>query len=308
MPSFPNFFARLKAVAALLGLAAAFTAAGCATISKQNTVYLIRIEKGDTLAGIARKYDTSWEQIAALNGYAKGAVPTVGEVLRVAPGPGGLVAGAAAAPPSAIRLARRLPGRTKAEENASGDPDLGFTADDIPSEDGKTRRAAPAVPAAGPGAPKAKGLLFDSSGDDDGAAAGGSRDTSAAFFHWPVKGEVSSPFGWRGRKHHDGIDIRAKYGTDLLAAGPGIVEFVGNKRGYGKTVIIRHGQWHSLYGHLSTYNVSQGDHLTRATVIGQIGTSGNASGPHVHFEIRNPRGQAINPKELVAAADLISSN
>ena len=293
-----NFIVRVFLLLVLAGATSA-----CQTTSGSGPVYLIRIEKGDTLAGIARKYDTTWEKISDLNGLGQ-ATPKVGEILRVIPGPGGLVAGARPAPASVLpRLARRLPPRTKADLNGDGG-DLGFTEDDIPTDDGKARRGtlkAPAVaPKAAP-APKAKGLFFDS-----GDAA--SVNDSAAFFRWPVKGEVSSPFGWRGRRHHEGIDIRARYGTNLVASGPGIVEFAGNKNGYGRTLIIRHGRWRTLYGHLSSCNVNVGDHVTRTSVIGQIGTTGNASGPHVHFEIRDPNGLPRDPNDLVGSDDLLSSN
>lgn len=265
----------------IVGAAALFCLSACATTgNKQNLIYLIKIEKGDTIAQIAKKYDTSAASIIELSGITPGTAPKVGQVLRVAPGPGGLIAGA--------DEGKRLPGPRLARKLPAPDDDVQFTEDDIPSDDGKSARKKPHG-----------GLLFNNS--NDGASA-------RAFFHWPVHGQLGSRFGRRNGRPHQGIDIRAKYGTDILASGPGVVSFTGTQSGYGRTVIVRHGKWKTLYGHLSDIDVSVGDHVDGASVLGQVGTSGNASGPHLHFEIRDPRDLPQDPLGLLGRSRLLSRN
>ncbi len=117
--------------------------------------------------------------------------------------------------------------------------------------------------------------------DETSRSAGGS-------FVWPVSGEVSSHFGdKRSRHYHSGIDIRCPYGTPILASRSGIVTFSGHQRGYGRTVIIdHHDGFSTLYAHNCRNLVRAGERVSQGDTIASAGTSGNASGSHVHFEIR----------------------
>ena len=123
-------------------------------------------------------------------------------------------------------------------------------------------------------------------------------------FQWPVPNytRVSSHFGYRRhpirrtQEHHDGVDIAAPSGSDILAAEAGTVIFAGWSGGYGLTVIIDHGNnLHTLYAHNSRNLVSVGDVVTRGEVIARVGSTGVSTGPHLHFEVRvggvpqNPR-------------------
>lgn len=122
-------------------------------------------------------------------------------------------------------------------------------------------------------------------------------------FAWPVpirlNGDVSSPFGSRGRRHHDGLDLRARHGDPIFAARDGVVRFAGTMRGYGTTVIIEHGGGvASLYAHASTIFVRAGERVGRGAVIGAVGATGNATGPHLHFEI-SWAGRPIDPVPLL---------
>jgi murein DD-endopeptidase MepM/ murein hydrolase activator NlpD len=111
---------------------------------------------------------------------------------------------------------------------------------------------------------------------------------------WPVAGEVSSGFGWRespyggGSQRHTGLDIRADFGTPVRVNAPGVVVFAGrDSGGYGKTVVIDHGRnLKTLYGHLSGIYVHEGQHLPRGTAIGAVGSTGRATGVHLHYEVR----------------------
>ncbi len=258
-------------------LLALLLAAGCKTTGSGNKVYLIRVDKGDTLASIAVKYDTTWEKIAKLNGLAKGAPLKIGAVLRVEPGPGGIVAGAAPAPASARRaaLATKLPKKTR----SSGKEPAG----DIASPDEFTEEDLPEVDRDEETPKKGKGLFFNG------------KSGAGRSMVWPVYGELSSLYGQRGRRFHHGIDVRARTGTKVVAAGKGTVEFAGRQNGYGKCVIINHGRYKTLYAHLSSIDVDKGDEVDATTEIGAVGTTGNASGPHLHFEVRSLADKSLDP-------------
>lgn len=114
-------------------------------------------------------------------------------------------------------------------------------------------------------------------------------------FIWPVVGEISSPFGMRWGRLHSGIDIAADAGTSVKASRSGRIVFAGWRGGYGKAVIIEHDQGYStLYGHLSNYLVETGQVVVAGETIARVGSTGNSTGPHLHFEIRNQE-QPMNP-------------
>jgi LysM repeat protein len=114
-------------------------------------------------------------------------------------------------------------------------------------------------------------------------------------FVWPTTGELSSPYGWRWGRLHSGIDIANDGGTPVRASRAGRVSFAGWWGGYGYAVVIDHGYGLStLYGHLSDYQVAAGEYVATAQFIGSVGETGNAYGPHLHFEVRR-EGQTVNP-------------
>lgn len=126
-------------------------------------------------------------------------------------------------------------------------------------------------------------------------------DTEGLFV-WPVPSskKVSSYFGLRGGKHHDGVDIPAVTGTSIVAAREGVVSFSGRMRGYGRVVIIKHeGNYHTVYAHNRKNFVSKGQRVSRGEVIGKVGSSGRSSGPHLHFEIRR-NNRVRNPARYLA--------
>jgi murein DD-endopeptidase MepM/ murein hydrolase activator NlpD len=112
----------------------------------------------------------------------------------------------------------------------------------------------------------------------------------------PVAGTFSSGFGDRSGGRHAGIDILAPAGTEVVSASPGIAEYTGSgKRGYGRAVILDHGEGiTTLYGHLATIRVQSGETVPAGAVIGTVGRSGNATTFHLHFELRVD-GEAVDP-------------
>ncbi len=245
-------FSRMMRRLVGLGLALGWVSA-CQTTAQQSQVYRIRVETGDTLAAIARKYDTTWERIAQLNGLSPGKPLTVGAILRVAPGPGGLIA-----------------------TGEGPDEPEGDEAESLSSGTGS------------------EGLLFGG-----GVNSGG--------LEWPIYGTLSSRYGMRGRRFHHGIDIRTKTGLPVVCSAPGVVEFAGRQHGYGRVVIVRHQRFKTLYAHLKSVSVKAGENLGRASEIGSSGSSGNSTGPHLHFEIRDFSNHSIDPLTLIAKDKLMTA-
>jgi len=118
-------------------------------------------------------------------------------------------------------------------------------------------------------------------------------------FIWPVRGRITSPYGMRvisGRKDfHAGIDIGGPTGTNIVAAESGRVSYAGYMRGYGNVIILSHdGGYSTVYGHNSVNLVRKGQYVKRGSIIAKLGSTGNATGPHLHFEIR-VSGKPVNP-------------
>lgn len=125
------------------------------------------------------------------------------------------------------------------------------------------------------------------------AAPNGSRGASRARpanldFDWPVDARPTSRFGWRRGRRHEGIDIPAKRGTPIHAAEAGRVIHSGRGLGaYGEVVIVKHaGHYSTVYAHNAHNRVRKGDFVEKGEILGEVGTTGNATGPHVHFEVR----------------------
>jgi murein DD-endopeptidase MepM/ murein hydrolase activator NlpD len=112
---------------------------------------------------------------------------------------------------------------------------------------------------------------------------------------WPVTGTLTSPFGFRWGRMHEGIDISVPEGTPIRAAKPGNVILAAYTGGYGNYTCVDHGGGlSSCYAHQSSYAVSPGDSVAQGAVIGYSGNTGSSTGPHLHFEIR-VNGSAVDP-------------
>jgi murein DD-endopeptidase MepM/ murein hydrolase activator NlpD len=107
-------------------------------------------------------------------------------------------------------------------------------------------------------------------------------------FSWPLRGRLSGLFGTRKGRRHEGIDLAAKPGTLIRAAASGRVIYSGNGLGaYGNVVIVRHSKRYvSVYAHNRKNRVRKGAFVDKGEVIAEVGKTGNATGPHLHFEIR----------------------
>jgi murein DD-endopeptidase MepM/ murein hydrolase activator NlpD len=125
----------------------------------------------------------------------------------------------------------------------------------------------------------------------------------------PVHGEearLAAGFGMRMHpllnypRMHTGVDWAAPHGTPVIAAGRGRVSAAGVDGAYGNRVIIDHGgRWQTLYSQLASFSVREGDCVGAGTIVGEVGTTGLSTGPHLHFEVRR-NGEPVDPLMLPA--------
>lgn len=132
----------------------------------------------------------------------------------------------------------------------------------------------------------------------DAQARAGSTGTgtpSSSGLIWPVNGTVVSGFGWRWGRMHEGIDISASSGTPIWAAAAGTVIHAGWLGGYGNLVVVDHGDGlATAYAHASAILVGVGQLVSQGETVSLVGSTGNSSGPHLHFEVR-VNGVAVDP-------------
>ena len=122
---------------------------------------------------------------------------------------------------------------------------------------------------------------------------------------WPVKGWLTAGFGYRRspftglRQMHDGVDISNTVGTPVIAPADGIISYTGPLGGFGNVISIDHGhRIGTFYGHLLQQKVSQGQRVRRGDIIALVGTTGRATGPHLHYEIQ-VNGTPVDPSRYV---------
>ncbi|KRT74595.1 MAG: M23-like protein peptidase [Deltaproteobacteria bacterium CSP1-8] len=120
----------------------------------------------------------------------------------------------------------------------------------------------------------------------------------------PLRGPVSSGFGNRNGRKHEGVDILAPEGALVRAAGYGVVLYAGDGlRGYGNAIVLDHGDGvTTLYGHLKNIRVQSGDIVAAGSVIGAVGDTGNATTAHLHFELRL-EGEGVDPEPYCEKAE-----
>lgn len=117
---------------------------------------------------------------------------------------------------------------------------------------------------------------------------------------WPLRGRVSSGFGWRDGAHHDGVDVPARPGARIRAAEAGRVVHSGNSlAGYGNMVILKHGgAFSTVYAHNRRNLVRVGQFVEKGQTIAEVGKTGRATAPHLHFEVRH-NGAPRNPLQYL---------
>ena len=133
-----------------------------------------------------------------------------------------------------------------------------------------------------------------------GCATGRGVERSLVPRGWPVPYDIAtitSPFGVpRGSARHEGLDLSAPKGTKVRATADGRVRFAGRSGDFGRLVVVEHADgYQTRYAHLKSIEVKQGKRVSRGTVVGTVGKSGNATGFHLHYEVRR-NGVALDPR------------
>ncbi|MGE4218577.1 MAG: peptidoglycan DD-metalloendopeptidase family protein [Alphaproteobacteria bacterium] len=223
---------------------------------KVPTPRIHQVARGETLYAISRRYEVSVNELVRLNGLTP---------------PYGINADETLLLPEAVdsQLAAVSPPPPKSGTDAESSPDAAHA--DIPDTasptDSKPKKA---VTAAIPQPP----------------------ERSSGRFLWPLKGEVISGFGPKGKGlHNDGINIASPRGTPVLAAENGVVAYAGNElQGFGNLVLLQHADGYmTAYAHADALLVERGATVQRGQIIARVGSSGSVDTPQLHFEIRRGR-------------------
>ncbi|MEU5400134.1 peptidoglycan DD-metalloendopeptidase family protein [Streptomyces sp. NPDC005963] len=239
-----------------------------------------RVVAGDYLSKIAQEHrvDGGWQQLYADNREAVGDNPSL-----IHPGLKLTIGGASATESKAAESKPAAPTETKAKSKAEPQPE--------PKQERPAKAEAKAEVKKEAAAPAAQSSAAQTSTSDDSA-------TEATGSGWtgPLSGVgVSTSYRISGAMwssgYHTGIDFAAPTGTTVKSVGPGTVVSAGWSGAYGNEVVIQHTDGkYSQYAHMSSLSVSAGQSVSGGQQIGQVGSTGNSSGPHLHFEIRTGPG------------------
>ncbi len=236
------------------------------------------VRRGETLWSIARDQGTTVDALRRANGLGRDTVLQPGQRLVV---PGALPVHVVRRGDTLWSIAQRYDSTVAAIEAANQlDDPRGLAV-------GQRLRVPSGIRRAARGGGGARAWT---SSDARGRAG------AAGRFGWPVKGRVSSRYGLRGGSHHDGIDILAPQGTAVHAAAAGrVIHADASLAGYGKMIIVKHSDRYStVYAHNSRILVRVGQFVEKGQKIAEVGRTGRASAPHLHFEVRYD-GRARDP-------------
>ncbi len=235
--------------------------------------YAYKVAKGDTLSAIADSHNVTLDTVVSFNGIKNARSLKVGTLLKI---------------PSMAGILYTAKAGDSAESVAKAN---GISAERIVEANNLSS-----------GALKAGSSLFL---PDARLASFTLREISGDLFNWPVRSYITSWYGWRddpftgARKFHNGLDIGAAMGTSVKAAMDGTVAATGYSAGLGNYVIIRHhAGWQSLYGHLKTISVKQGQRVALGERIAYSGNTGYSTGPHLHFSVLK-NGRTVNPYNVL---------
>jgi murein DD-endopeptidase MepM/ murein hydrolase activator NlpD len=235
------------------------------------TVY--RVVKGDTISEIASRYDITTDSIVTFNGITNARTLSIGKYLKIPTLNGILYTAKAGDTASALSVSYGISPERIQELNDIGDEAL-----------------------------SAGRVLFL---PDARLSSWALREISGDLFSWPVRGWITSWYGWRNdpfsgsRTFHTGIDIGAAHGTSVRAAMEGVVASTGFSSTSGNYVVVRHHSGYStLYAHLDRIDVKAGKSVTQSTVLGSLGSTGYSTGPHLHFTV-SKNGRTMNPMTVL---------
>ncbi len=254
-----------------------------------------RVSRGETISGIASRHQVSVENIASSNQLNNPHQIKEGDILIITRGSARTHLMAKGDTIWDIAQEYGVSWRTIMEVNEIDNPGTIAIGTElvVPLKDkgedseAMVASASGTVPAAASDPGKAR------------AVEPGQQPASSRRFIWPVEGWISSPFGPRQGGFHYGLDIAASTGTPVRAVASGLVDYSGWRGGYGRAIIIDHGDgWQSLYGHASRLIAGEGEQVYQGQIIARVGDTGNATGPHLHLEIIKD-GSKLNPKKYL---------
>ncbi|GHU75748.1 hypothetical protein FACS189461_2470 [Spirochaetia bacterium] len=232
-----------------------------------------QVVKGDTIGELAQNWGLNQDTLISVNGIKSSRLLAIGQVLKV-PNQDGIM--------YTVKNGDTL--AALAEKYKTTEEEL-QTANELFSPELKTN-----VSLFIPGARLEAISLQEINGD---------------LFNWPIRGYISSPYGYRispisgGRHFHSGMDIAAGYGLPIRAAMSGRVSVVGWDNSYGNYVVIsHHSGYRTLYAHMSVIRVKSGAYVNTGDRIGDIGSTGLSTGPHLHFTVYK-NGVTVNPRALL---------
>ncbi len=264
----------------------------------------VKVEQGDSLYSISRRYNVPADEIREANGLADARI-SVGQTLVI---PGGRKAPqsvAAREPKPEPKIAQAKPDVRVVKTTTISAPSAPAT------QAAKTAKAEPA--------PKPEAPAPIAAADDvTGPASAPAQKTQVASterlpspepmsgnsFRWPVQGRIVSAFGTKpDGGHNDGIDLAVPMGTSVMAAENGVIAYAGDElKGYGNLVLIRHSNnWVSAYANNEEILVKRGDQVRAGQVIAKAGRSGQASQPQLHFELRKG-SRPVDPTKYMTSA------
>jgi murein DD-endopeptidase MepM/ murein hydrolase activator NlpD len=243
-----------------------------------------KVRSGDSLYGIARRFNVKSEDLAEANGIDDAAKLRVGQTLRI---PGGAsdqgLADAEPARKKRVAAVRQSTATDDTDSASATDQDAGYDSEATaaPSETDDGQASTDEVAAR-------------STDDDNDNEPEARTDTQ---FRWPVKGRIIGKYGDNlDGARNDGINVAVPLGTDVKAAENGVVAYAGDElKGYGRLVLIRHADnWVSAYAHNEEIVVKRGDTVSRGQVIAKAGKTGAVDQPQLHFELRKG-SQPVDP-------------
>jgi murein DD-endopeptidase MepM/ murein hydrolase activator NlpD len=244
------------------------------------------VVEDDTLWHLARRFSTTVEAISSANGISEGQFLRPGQRLRIPTGRRVAASGGTRAPAASTYTVRSGDTLWAIALKTGVDVDTLGRANGIRDDVLRVGQRL-VVPAPGSAV----------SGQRPAAGAGRQIATrrAQASVRWPARGVLTSGFGMRWRRHHNGIDIAAPRGTPIYAARDGRVVRAAWFGGYGRLVVVDHGDgMQTWYAHASRMLVRVGQHVKRGQQIATVGCTGVCSGPHLHFEVRIG-GRPVDP-------------
>lgn len=261
---------------AFVGLSIASAPQGEALAAAHSSAQTYEVRPGDSLWSIARSLGVDVEALVAANGLKDADKIQAGQKL-VIPG-----ASALAAPQPVVHKVGKGESLWSIARQYGVDLDALVAANGITNPDHVVVGQELVIPNGSEPVARRQQVLV-------------SRGRLQPVFAAPVRGPLTSRYGPRWGRQHEGIDIAVNTGTPVRASADGVVRFAGENGGYGLLVVIDHGfDVETRYAHNSRILVREGERVQAGDVIALSGNTGNSTGPHVHFEIRI-RGEAVDP-------------